>query len=167
MKLDEFLKAINYQICEGSKFLWQCFGNNARFVDYTSDDLTISASAIYDTNTLQVYNVELYDGTTSVMYRWTDPEYSTKYADEAIATKCNESEEIKIINIEMVEDILEKVSLVSKGLKYDPRVTVPLDLPDDVLYPLMIEAHKRDITLNTLFAEIIENSINKYERDFK
>jgi predicted HicB family RNase H-like nuclease len=43
----------------------------------------------------------------------------------------------------------------------DNRSTIELDLEDDLLFELMLEAHKQDITLNRLIENILREYIAK------
>jgi predicted HicB family RNase H-like nuclease len=57
------------------------------------------------------------------------------------------------------------------GEEFDNRVQVPLDLDDDLMMQLFMEAHKRDITLNQLVEEILkkviaESELNEFMDDY-
>ena len=43
----------------------------------------------------------------------------------------------------------------------DTRESVELDIPDDVLFSLMLAAHERDITLNQLVETILREELAK------
>jgi hypothetical protein len=45
------------------------------------------------------------------------------------------------------------------GEGFDTRIQVPVELDDDTLLKLTMEAHKRDITLNKLIEEILRELI--------
>lgn len=45
----------------------------------------------------------------------------------------------------------------------DNRVEVELDLEEDVIFQLAMEAHKRDITLNSMIELILRELIEKYK----
>lgn len=47
----------------------------------------------------------------------------------------------------------------------DTRESVALDIPDDVLFSLMLAAHERDITLNQLVETILREQIEKEQTD--
>ena len=42
---------------------------------------------------------------------------------------------------------------------------IEIDLPQEVLFTLMMEAHKRDITLNQLINDIIKENLDGRGRD--
>ena len=46
----------------------------------------------------------------------------------------------------------------------DNRVTIELDLEEDLLYQLMLRAHEQDITLNQLVERILREYIDEYEK---
>ena len=43
----------------------------------------------------------------------------------------------------------------------DNRVTIEIDLDEDLLYQLMLKAHEHDITLNQMIERILREYINK------
>ena len=61
MYITKFLKAINFTVSEGSKFLWSCFGDDAYFYDYGNDDPNYDISCIFDKITEEIYMISIYD----------------------------------------------------------------------------------------------------------
>jgi len=49
------------------------------------------------------------------------------------------------------------------GEKFDTRIQVPIDLDNDTMLKLAMEAHKRDITLNKMVEEVLRNVIAEHE----
>ena len=43
----------------------------------------------------------------------------------------------------------------------DNRVTIEIDLEEDLLYQLMLQAHEHDITLNQMIEKILREFIDK------
>ena len=73
-------------------------------------------------------------------------------------------DDVKWIDLETEEDFLQKASAIFNGLDFDTRIIVPIDLPSDELFKLMQLAHERDITLNQMVTEMLEEVIrNKHE----
>jgi hypothetical protein len=52
---------------------------------------------------------------------------------------------------------------IKAGEDYDTRVSVPLTVPDDVLFELMKRAHEQDVTLNQLVEEVLWTAIRAEE----
>jgi hypothetical protein len=46
------------------------------------------------------------------------------------------------------------------GDEWDSRIQVPLDLDNDLLLQLAMEAHKRDITLNKMVEIVLQEAID-------
>lgn len=63
--------------------------------------------------------------------------------------------------LETDEDLLEKFNAIVQGRDYDTRVSIPIDLPEDYLMALMLEAHRQDITFNQLVVNIIVKQANQ------
>jgi hypothetical protein len=68
---------------------------------------------------------------------------------------------IEYIDLETEEDFFEKAHAIFNNLPYDKRVQLPMDLTTEEWYDLMKLAHERDITLNQLIAEILQNFIEE------
>ncbi len=75
----------------------------------------------------------------------------------------------KFIDLDVAEDILEKISAVVNGEEYDSRIQVPLTLPDNELFQLMKLAHENDITLNQFVEGVLKEAIDNAEmlKDWK
>ncbi len=88
----------------------------------------------------------------------------SKYADLG-------GDDVKWVDLEVEEDFFEKAEAMFNGEEFDNRVQVPLDLDDDLMMQLFMEAHKRDITLNQLVEEILkkviaESELNEFMDDY-
>jgi hypothetical protein len=168
MKIQDFLKSVNYKITEGSEYLWKCYGDNAYSISHYQNnlnDIEYEVNCVFDTVSELVYNIELIDYDENIGYRWIHPDYKENYLQEAENNNANEYEMENIHNIELCSDIMNKIDLITIGEKYDTRIKVPLDLDDDLLFELMKLAHEKDITLNQLVLSCVEASIEKYEQD--
>lgn len=170
MKVEKYIKLINYQIGEGAVYEWKCFGNNARFLDYDSTNDDYYISCIFDTKTQEVYSIDFHDNDTYIAYRWIHPDYVKSYNEECgkhNITDETEYDGYKLIRIEMEEDIEDKIACALLGREYDTRIKLPLDLPDDLTFELMKMAHERDITFNQLLSNVLTESMKKYESTYE
>lgn len=169
--LKEFIEAINYKITGGCEYGWDCFGPNARYLD--SDDTDDSNStyhigAVFDSVTQTVYQIEAWDYLTNREYRWTNPEYRFGYEDEAANREVLADESMEgrtYIDLDVIDDIMEKISKIVAGEHYDTRVKVPVDFTDEELLKYMKLAHELDITFNELVERAIKAAIEDFERD--
>lgn len=50
-------------------------------------------------------------------------------------------------------------------MKKDKRVSIEVNLEEEVLYQVMLLAHERDITLNQCVEQILKLEIERLERD--
>ena len=163
--LREYLEAIDFKITGGSDYCWECFGPNARYLD--SDDKEgyggkYHVGAVFDSANQTVYQVEVWDYENDREYRWTHPEYAKAHRKNAKKMDVDHRESAdgrNYIDLEVPEDILDKIAKIIAGEEYDTRVEVPLTLPDDQLFELMKTAHERDITLNELVEEVLTEAI--------
>ena len=165
MLLKDFLEAIQYKITEGSDYGWNCYGPNARYLDSFKDD-HYSVSALFDSQDQLVYAIELWDYVNNREYRWQHPDHKQAFLDEAKERNIDPKESLdnsKYIDLEVVEDILEKISAVVSGEEYDTRVKVPVEFTDEELLTYMKIAHERDITFNQLIEDALKVAIEEHK----
>ena len=72
-------------------------------------------------------------------------------------------DDVKWVDLETEEDFLEKAAAIFNGETFDTRIQVPIDLDNDTMLQLAMEAHKRDITLNQMVVEILQQVITEHE----
>ena len=169
MLLKTFMELVNYRITEGSDYGWQCFGPNA----YTLDSWDgrhedgHSLAITFDTRTQVVYSVEACDYKNNRAYRLVNPAY--KDAHDAEINNRGMSDEawddVMWIDLEVEEDFEGKARAIVAGEDYDNNVSIPLDLPDDLLLEAALNAHKQDITLNAYINNALRELIDEFKRD--
>lgn len=169
MKLSQVNEAMDHKITEGSEFQWSCWAN-ARYLDYESEFAHVSV--IYNTTTQEIYQADVSLKTDAWAqderpYRWTNPLYKDAYLAEAKQRNIDPDDawdNVKWIELEVAEDFLEKATAIFNGDEWDTRIQVPLDLDDDLILNLAMEAHKRDITLNKMVEIVLQEAIAKYHK---
>lgn len=98
---------INKHCIEGSaKFLWKCFGPNARFLDCKH------STAIYDTNTFEFYEIYTHDEKPS---RWINSNYYEAYIYEAESKNIDLTyayDDVKFVDVKLgkIIDHIEKLN---------------------------------------------------------
>lgn len=162
----DFMETVNYRITEGSEYGWSCYGTDAYSLDSWNgdNDKGHSVSIVFDTATQTVYEMDACDYGNQRAYRWIHPDYLKNFNNESQNRMGNPAQawdEVNYVDLETVEDMLDKARAIVAGLDYDTRVSIPIDLPNAELMVLFRLAHERDITFNALVIEIIMSHINK------
>jgi len=160
--MQQFMETIDYRVTDSSEYLWQCFGDNAQTLGSNGSGYTINIT--FDCQNQTVYEMEAHDYVNDRAYRLINPDFAQAYRDEAVSRNLRPDEaydDVDFVNLECDEDILEKAQAMVRGKTYDTRVQVPITLPDDELLILMKMAHERDITLN----ELVENMLEQFMRE--
>jgi hypothetical protein len=166
--LKEFMEAIQYQITDGSKYQWNCYGPDAYSLEFWNGELDssgASASVVFDTKTQFVYQVEAWDYGRAHEYRWIHPGYIESHAAEAISRGVDYQQSFddsKFTDIELPEDIMEKLTAIVAGEDYDERIVVQLDLDDDNRILLMEMAHEADLSLNQYVEHILREEMLRH-----
>ena len=154
--IGKFLSAFNYQIAEGSKFYWTCYGDNAWCVDTKFDpdiDSPADGTIVYDTLTRVVYQVELCVDTT--YWRWVNPHYTQalerEYQHRGIPT------EPEVDTTHTFDEIITQArQLTTTSTEL---TTLETTIEANVLHELMSAAHTDDVTLNELLTAAITDRV--------
>jgi hypothetical protein len=167
--LEDFMKCVNYRITEGSEYCWKCFGNHAYRLDsWNGEQEGHTVGILFDTKTQETYQLEVCDYQRNRAYRWTNPNFKGAHDEEARAT-CPDHidqawDDVNYIDLETTEDFFDKASKIVQGVDYDTRVSVPINMPDDVIFEMMKKAHEMDITFNQLVEQALQAAIDQHER---
>jgi len=165
MQLSEINNTFQHQITGGSDYGWDCYGSNTWSIDYSSK--YAHGYVIFDTVTQKVYEVNVSPVTdTHKPYRYIDPDYRMSHDTEAVDRNVDPNvawDDTNWVDLETEEDFIDKASKMFKGEKFDTRIVVPLDLDNETIIQLSMEAHKRDITLNQMVEELLRNMIAQHE----
>lgn len=164
MYLKDVNLALDHRISDGSEYCWQCYPDS-RFLHYESDHAY--ATVIFNTKTQEIYEAEVNDKLNKYRpYRWLNPLYKDSYITECKEKNVDHNmawDDVKWVDLETSDDWLEKAKALMDNLPFDERVDVPLNLDDDVLMKLCLEAHKRDITLNQMVEIILQKVVDEHQ----
>jgi hypothetical protein len=167
MNLREVNDITQHHIVSGSEYLWSCYPD-PHTLDYCND--FASLSVVFNKKTQEIYEANVCFETGPLKdarpYRWLNPDYKDAYFKECKKRGIKKSiawDDVKYIDLEVEEDFLEKAQAMFEGKPFDSRIKVPLELEDDVMLQLCMEAHKRDITLNQMVEELLRNVIEMHE----
>lgn len=163
--LKEWMKIFNYQITEGSEYMWSCFGDNAYTLDSWDGqyDSGYSGQIVFDKKDQTVYAVEIHDYKNNRAYRVINPTYLEVYKVEAQSRNVNyieATDDYNYTDLEIVDDWIEKAKAIIAGKEYDTRVQVELTLSDDEMFKLMTMAHENDKTLNQMVEYVLQQAID-------
>ena len=168
--MKEWMELVDYKITEGGDYGWGCYGPNS----YTLDSWNgvhgaggYSFSIVFSTKTQKVYEVSVCDYTNDRAYRMINPKNQEKHRQEALARNVNLNEawdECDYVDLDVVDDFIQKCLAIRAGEAYDTRVQVPVDFSDEELLTYMKMAHDRDMTFNEFVEEALRNLINEHNR---
>jgi len=166
--LKDFMEAIQYQITDTDRYLWDCYGPNAMHMEYWNGehDGSIIINCVFDTKDQTVYEVQAWDDLNGNEYRWIHPAYIEGVAGEALRRNVDFFQSIddkKFIDIELPEDIMEKATAMVAGDEYDQRIMVQLDLSYKQEHMLMTLAHEADMSLNQFVDYILRLKIKELQ----
>jgi hypothetical protein len=167
--MKEFMELVDYKITEGGEYGWSCYGPNAYCLDSWNGvhgKGGYSFSIIFSTKSQKVYEVQMHDYTNDRAYRMINPKFQKKHEKEALARDVNLNEawdDVNYVDLDVVEDFMEKAQAIRAGKEYSTDVTVPLDLPDDLLMFAFKSAHAENITFNDWMNKMLRNFIDQVE----
>lgn len=162
--LQQFLIAIQYRITDAWEHQWSAYkGAQALGCINEFAAMTVVFSR-EDQTVIEITVSSEMEAETEAAYRWMNPDYRDAIFAEADqrGVDCNEAfEGCEYIDLEVVDDVLEKGVAMLANTKYDPRIQIPLDLEDHQLLELFKAAHERDITFNQYMEEVLEKVISE------
>jgi hypothetical protein len=166
MELTDWLLITEGRVTEGSEFGFDCYGDRAYSLSYWNGlhgEAETSTHVVYDRDTFDVFETDVYDGAKNKSYVWRDPSYAGLYNAEIAAKNVDYEPEWPEIELETVEDFTEKATAIMNGEEYDDCVSVPLNLDKHEMLALMLLAHERNITLNQLINAALREELDKKE----
>lgn len=163
--LKDFMEVCEYRITEGST--WNGYSHDAYCLSSWNGEHGEggwSLNVVFDTQTQEVYEVDVCDYQRAKAYRLINPDYKNRYREGLDPEYVDQAwDDVKFIDLEVDEDWLEKAGAIVRGEDYDTKVSIPLTLSKDELFVLMKLAHERDMTLN----EYIEGVLTEVIEDIK
>jgi hypothetical protein len=159
--MKEWMELVDYKITEGSDYGWSCYGPNAYTLDSWNGVHGVggySFSIVFSTKTQKVYEVSMCDYTNDRAYRMINPKNQKKHEKESLERGVNLNEawdDVDYIDLEVIDDFIQKALAIRAGEEYDTSVSIPLDLPDDLLIFAFKAAHEQNITFN----EYVNNAL--------
>ena len=169
--MKEWMELVDYRITEGSEYGWSCYGPNA----YTLDSWNgvhgaggYSFSIVFSTKSQKVYEVSMCDYTNDRAYRMINPKNQEKHRKEAEARNVNLNEAwdcVDYIDLDVVDDFIQKALAIRAGEDYDTRVSMPVDFSDEELLKYMKMAHECDMKFNDFVEQALREAIENYKRD--
>jgi hypothetical protein len=169
--MKEWMELVDYKITEGDTYGWSCFGSNSYQLSSWNGvhgKGGYSFNIVFSTKSHKVYSVEVCDYTNDRAYRMINPDYVKKHEKEAKNRDVNMNEawdDVEYVDLEVDDDFIQKALSIKAGEDYSTDVSVPIDLPDDILLEAALNAHRQNITLNEYINNALRSMIDEYQRD--
>ena len=173
ISIKDFMELVDYRITEGSNYGWSCFGFDAYSLDsWNGDHSGYSMVLTFDTKTQVVYMVEAHDFKNERAYRMINPAFKAAH-DAEVKTRGIEDqaweddagEPVEYTDLEVDDDFIQKALSIVASEDYSTDVSVPIDLPDNLLLEAALNAHRQGITLNAYINNALREIIDEYDRD--
>ena len=170
ISMKEWMELIDYKITEGSDYGWECYGPNA----YTLDSWNgvhgkggYSFSIVFSTKSQKVYEVSMCDYTNDRAYRMINPSKIEKHRKEAESKSvlANQAwDDVDYVDLEVEEDFMEKAHAIAAGEDYSTDISIPIDLPDDLLMFAFKAAHEENMTFNAWMNQMLKSFVDKVDK---
>lgn len=164
MKIADANAVFNHRIVDGSEFLWNCWPN-ARYIDYECD--WAYGSVVFSSGNGMIFEATVNwkdDQRSGGPYRWFNPSWRSQYVTEAQRRNVAVNvawDDVKWIDVEEWDDFARKAGAMFSGEQPDERISVSIDIPDELILQLAMEAHNRDITLNQLINQVLSEQLER------
>jgi hypothetical protein len=83
MKLLDVIIAAEGRVCSGAKYMWNCWGDHARFMEFADADGLPFCDVVFDTKTYDVYDIQLFVPGTDQCFKWINPEFKDALFQES------------------------------------------------------------------------------------
>jgi len=152
LTIKEWMELVDYRITEGSDFQWDCYGRRVYVLDsWNGEQDGYSFSIVFSTEDQTVYEVSVCDYTNDRAYRMINEDFQKKMRKEAKRRDVDKDQAwdgVAYVDLDVVDDFIQKGLAIKAGEEYDTRVTINLDIPDDELLTIFKAAHAMDLTFN-------------------
>ena len=168
--MKEWMELVDYKITEGSDYGWSCYGPNPYCLDSWNGvhgKGGYSFSIIFSTKTQKVYEVTVSDYTNNRAYRMIAENKQAKHREEAKARDVNLNEawdDVDYVDLEVDDDFIQKCLAIKAGEDYSTDVSIPIDLPDEVLMFAFKQAHEKNMTFNDFVNQLLRDFIDKVNK---
>jgi len=163
--MKEWMELVNYRITEGSDYMWKCYGDNVYQLDsWNGEQDGHSFTITFDTRDQTVYEVQAHDYVHNRAYRMINQDFQKKNRKEAKRLDVDRNQawdEVDYVDLEVDDDFIQKCMAIRAGEDYSTDVSIPLDLPDDLLMFAFKAAHKADMTFNEYVNQALRELIVK------
>ena len=165
--MKEWMELVDYRITEGGEYGWQCYGPNAYALDSWNGVHGAgghSFSIVFSTKTQKVYEVSVCDYTNNRAYRMIVENKRAKHRKEALDRDVNLNEAwdgVDYVDLEVVDDFIQKCLAIRAGEDYSTDVSIPIDLPDEVLMFAFKQAHEKNMTFNDFVNQVLRDFVDK------
>lgn len=160
------MEICDYKITEGSEYCWQCFGPNAYRLDsWNQEQDGHTVSIVFDTRTHVVYEANAYDYQRNRAYRLINPDFKSAHDNEATERDVDINQawdDVNYVDLDVVDDFIQKAVAIVNDEDYDTRVSVPVDFTDEELLTYMKMAHDRDMTFNQFVEQALRAAIDEF-----
>jgi len=169
LTMKEWMELVDYKITEGSEYGWSCYGPNAYALDSWNGVHGVggySFSIVFSIKTQKVYEISVCDYTNDRAYRMIAENKQEKHRKEAEDRTVNLNQawdDIDYVDLEVDDDFIQKCLAIKAGENYDTNVSVPIDLPDDLLMFAFKAAHEADMTFNDWMNQMLRDFIDRVE----
>jgi hypothetical protein len=168
--IKEWMELTDYKITEGSEYGWSCYGPNAYCLDSWNGvhgKGGYSFSIVFSAKSQKVYEVSMSDYTNDRAYRMINPKFQEKHRKEALARNVDLNEawdDVNYVDLEVVDDFIQKALAIRSGEDYSTDVSIPINLPDEVLMFAFKQAHEKNMTFNDFVNQMLRDFIDKVNK---
>jgi hypothetical protein len=165
--MKEWMELVDYKITESGDYGWSCYGPNAYCLDSWNGvhgKGGYSFSIVFSTKTQKVYEVTVCDYTNDRAYRMIAENKRDKHSKESMERGVNLNEawdDVDYVDLEIDDDFIQKALAIKAGEPYSTDVSIPLDLPDDLLLFAFKAAHEADMTFNEYVNQALRGLIDQ------
>jgi len=163
MNIKDLLERVDYCFTSGGKYQWNCYGDDAYFLDFKNVQGKACGGAVVN-SIGEVLETHVEVAGEPLCYQWFDKAYREDYLEEARRKNVNPSiawDSVEFTNLEVEEDFLEKFDAIVHCKEFDRSILIPLNLPDDELLVIFKLAHEAKMTFNDYVIQLLTQEMDR------
>ena len=73
-------------------------------------------------------------------------------------------DDVNYVDLEVVDDFIQKALAIAAGEDYSTDISIPIDLPDDLLMFAFKAAHEENMTFNAWMNQMLKSFVDKVDK---
>jgi hypothetical protein len=157
MQVDDFLNVAGYQIHEGGKYCWNCYGDRAWQFDFKND-----VSIVFDLDTKLIYEISVWSSELERSMIWVDPTYEVTLVREATERGYPIDYRCHVLSHKSMMTLVDQ-AFSGKTLDLDLANFIDIDLTEEEQEYLKMAAEREGVTIDEYVNKVLTEAVERHK----